>query len=113
MKDIVEMIYSYIQMAFFLSAPLAFLIWIVLGFKRKTDRKKEKDTTKTQLILCTIFIVVASPIAFFIGGMATDSADDSDPIGLMFLQGFSFIMAYPLFCLLVTITKWFVQRFRA
>ncbi|WML51688.1 hypothetical protein RCG17_19950 [Neobacillus sp. PS3-12] len=47
------------------------------------------------------------PLSFFIGGMATDSGDES-----LFWSGFLFVQAIPLLILLVSIVILLVGRFK-
>lgn len=51
--------------------------------------------------------ILASPVAFFIGVMATDSPDSTT---LDFLKGFLFIQAIPLLLLLLSMMWWFIRR---
>ncbi|MBV7509643.1 hypothetical protein KW850_31475 [Bacillus sp. sid0103] len=98
MKDLVEIINMAIQILSIISIPLSLLIWIVLGFKPSNERQKEKSTTKKQLVICFLFVFVALPLAYFIGGVATDSANDWETARPLFWRGFSFITVFPLFC---------------
>ena len=68
----------------------------------KAEAIKNKNQNLSFLLLSLAVNLIALPVSFFIGGMATD-APDSDIFD--FLRGFLFVQAIPLIMLFISIFK--------
>ncbi|MGE7939933.1 hypothetical protein [Bacillus paramycoides] len=73
----------------------------------KADSPKIKAKNLSFVMIGLGINILASPLAFFIGGMATDSPDSTE---LDFWKGFLFIQAIPLLILLLALVWWFIRR---
>lgn len=73
----------------------------------KADSPKIKAKNLSFVMIGLGINILASPVAFFIGVMATDSPHSTV---LDFLKGFLFIQAIPLFILLLAFVWWFIRR---
>ncbi|PQZ52311.1 hypothetical protein CQZ94_24515 [Bacillus sp. MYb209] len=71
---------------------------------------KNKNKNKNLLLLIYLSLglnLITAPLAFFIGGMATDPPDSTE---LDFLKGFLFIQAIPLFILFIFLAWYFIRK---
>lgn len=71
-----------------------------------------KNKSKNLLLLVYLSLglnLLTSPVAFFIGGFATDPPDSTE---LDFLKGFLFIQAIPLLILFIFLTWYFIHKNR-
>ncbi|OQR53221.1 hypothetical protein CDB3_31400 [Bacillus sp. CDB3] len=73
----------------------------------KADSPKIKAKNLSFVMIGLGINILASPVAFFIGVMATDSPHSTM---LDFWKGFLFIEAIPLFILLLAFVWWFIRR---
>lgn len=73
----------------------------------KADSPKVKVKNLSFVMIGLSINILASPIAFFIGVMATDSPSSTM---VDFWKGFFFIQAIPLLILLLTLMWWFICR---
>jgi len=73
----------------------------------KADSPKIKAKNLSFVMIALGINILASPVAFFIGVMATDSPQSTM---LDFWKGFLFIEAIPLFILLLAFVWWFIRR---
>ncbi|WP_429716982.1 hypothetical protein [Bacillus rhizoplanae] len=73
----------------------------------KADSPKIKAKNLSFVMIGLGINILASPMAFFIGGMATAPPDSTE---LDFLKGFLFIQAIPLLILIIGILKWLIDR---
>lgn len=69
--------------------------------------RKIRDKNLSFIMIGLGINILASPVAFFIGIMATDSPHSTT---LDFWKGFLFIEAIPLFILLLALAWWFIRR---
>ncbi|MGG2014834.1 hypothetical protein [Bacillus sp. S10(2024)] len=73
----------------------------------KADSPKIRKKKLSFVIICLGINILAIPMAFFIGGMATAPPDSTE---LDFWGGFLFIQAIPLLILIIGILKWLIER---
>ncbi|WP_410985451.1 hypothetical protein [Bacillus cereus] len=73
----------------------------------KADSPKIKAKNLSFIMIGLGINILASPVAIFIGGMATDPPDSTE---FDFWKGFFFIQAIPLFILLLALVWWFIRR---
>ncbi|MDC2866451.1 hypothetical protein [Bacillus sp. BP-3] len=73
----------------------------------KADSPKIRKKKLSFVIICLGINILAIPMAFFIGGMATAPPDSTE---LDFWEGFLFIQAIPLLILIIGILKWLIDR---
>ncbi|MFD3450104.1 hypothetical protein ACFDTO_36620 [Microbacteriaceae bacterium 4G12] len=71
------------------------------------ESPKIKSRNLSLIMLCLSVNVFATPIAFFIGGRATDPPESGM---LDFFKGFLFIQAIPLLLLVFGIIKFLIDR---
>lgn len=69
--------------------------------------RKIRDKNLSFIMIGLGVNILASPVAFFIGVMATDPPDSTV---LDFWKGFFFIQAIPLFILLLSMIWWLIRR---
>ncbi|UNP84840.1 hypothetical protein [Bacillus mycoides] len=87
---------------------ILFLIFgtaIFLFFLSGSSKIKAKNLSL--IMVCLGINLLTSPMAFFIGGMATAPPDSTT---LDFLGGFLFIQGIPLLLLLVALIWWFIRK---
>lgn len=73
----------------------------------KADSPKIKAKNLSFVMICLGINILAIPMAFFIGGMATDSPDSTE---LDFWGGFLSIQGIPLLLLLVALVWWLIRK---
>ncbi|MGF9966266.1 hypothetical protein [Bacillus rhizoplanae] len=73
----------------------------------KAESQKIKAKNLSFVMVGLGINLLASPLAVFIGGMATDPPDST---ALDFWKGFLFIQAIPLLILLVALIWWFIRK---
>ncbi|WP_336992669.1 hypothetical protein [Bacillus toyonensis] len=73
----------------------------------KADSPKIKANNLSFVMIALGINIFASPVAFFIGVMATDPPDSTM---LDFLKGFLFIQAIPFLILLLSMMWWLIRR---
>ncbi|MCP8968426.1 hypothetical protein [Ectobacillus ponti] len=73
----------------------------------KADSPKIKAKHLSGVIVGLGLNIFTSPLAFFIGGMATDPPDSTM---LDFWKGFLFIQAIPLLILLAFLVMWWIRK---
>ncbi|SFH98679.1 MULTISPECIES: hypothetical protein [unclassified Bacillus (in: firmicutes)] len=75
----------------------------------KADSPKIRGKNLSFVMICLGINILAIPMAFFIGGMATDPPDSTE---LDFWKGFLFIQGIPLLILLLALVWWFIVGIR-
>ncbi|MFJ5788512.1 hypothetical protein ACIP9G_00345 [Lysinibacillus sp. NPDC093197] len=89
---------------------LILLVAGILFWSAGLPKIKKIKSKKLSFIMFSLgLIVIATPFAFFIGGMATDS-----PTSTMkdFWTGFFIVQAIPLLILIIAILKWLIIDLR-
>lgn len=86
------------------------LIELSVGGIRMDGVPKNKSKNLLLLIYLSLGLnLITAPVAFFIGGMATDPPDSTE---LDFLKGFLFIQTIPLLILFILLTWYFIRKNR-
>ena len=87
------------------------ILFLILGIAVflfiMTGSRKIRNKNLSFVLIGLGINILASPMALFIGGMATDSPYST---ALDFWKGFFFIQIIPLFILLVALIRWFILK---